>query len=102
MYELAQRLFKIPRSLSGNGNRETLRIINSILGGNLKVYEVPSHTQAFDWEIPKEWNVNEAYIITPSGEKICDCGKNNLHLVGYSVPGREARHFEELDPDVHS
>lgn len=102
MYELAQRLFKIPRSLSGNGNRETLRIINSILGGNLKVYEVPSHTQAFDWEIPKEWNVNEAYIITPSGEKICDFGENNLHLVGYSVPVRESLTFEELKSHLHS
>ena len=52
----------------------------------LNTYEIKSGTKVFDWIVPNEWNVNEAYIIDPSGKKICDFKKNNLHLVNYSVP----------------
>ena len=102
MYGFACDIFKIPRSLSGNGNRETLKEVNKILNGKLKVYEIPSGTKAFDWEIPKEWNVKEAYIVTPNGDKICDFKENNLHLVGYSIPVRKYLNFRELDLHLHS
>ena len=52
----------------------------------MNICSIPSGTQVFDWTIPKEWIVRSAYIITPSGKKICDFSKNNLHLVGYSIP----------------
>lgn len=100
MYALTQRLFKIPRSLSGEGNRETLKILQESLP-NLKIYEVPSGTSAFDWEIPKEWNVKDAYILTPSGEKICDFKENNLHLMGYSIPCECALTFDELESHLY-
>ena len=102
LYELALRVFKMSLSISGNGDRKSVRSNNSILTGNLKINEDPSKTRAIDWEIPKKWNVNEAYIITPSGEKICDFGENNLHLVGYSMPVRESLTFEELKSHLHS
>lgn len=101
MLELAKRLFKIPRSLSGNGNRETLRILQEGLK-DLKIMEVQSGECAFDWEIPKEWNVKDAYILTPNGEKICDFKENNLHLVGYSIPSECELSFEELRPHLYT
>ncbi|WP_297811805.1 DUF4910 domain-containing protein [uncultured Helicobacter sp.] len=101
MLALTKKLFKIPRSLSGNGNRETLKILQELLP-NLKIYEVPSRTKAFDWEIPKEWNVKDAYILTPSGEKICDFKENNLHLMGYSIPCQCALTFKELESHLYS
>lgn len=100
MFALTQKLFKIPRSLSGNGNRETLKILQECLE-NLKIYEVPSGTKAFDWEIPKEWNVKDAYIITPSGEKICNFKENNLHLMGYSIPCECSLTFNELESHLY-
>ena len=85
IYNLASKLLPINRSLTGEGVRETLKIISSHIP-NLKIKSVPSGTKVFDWNVPKEWLVKEAYIITPSGKKICDYNKNNLHLVGYSIP----------------
>lgn len=85
IYELAQKLWPINRSLTGDGVRQTLKMIQNEVP-ELEIFEVPSGTQVFDWVIPKEWHVNDAYIMTPSGKKICDFKKNNLHLVGYSVP----------------
>lgn len=76
IYELAEKLWPINRSLTGEGVRQTLRIIQNEVP-ELKIFEVPSGTQVFDWVIPKEWNVSDAYIITPSGKKICDFKKNN-------------------------
>ncbi|WDL71797.1 DUF4910 domain-containing protein [Helicobacter winghamensis] len=102
MYALAQTLFKIPRSLSGKGNRQTLQILkDSLKTADLNIYAIPTGTQAFDWEIPKEWNVKDAYILTPSGEKICDFHANNLHLVGYSIPTRAELTFRELKEHLH-
>ena len=100
MLTLTKRLFKIPRSLSGKGNRETLGILQEGLE-NLKIYEVPSGTKAFDWEIPKEWNVKDAYILTPEGEKICDFKENNLHLMGYSIPCECTLKFSELESHLY-
>jgi len=84
MYELVKRLFPICRSITGNGVRETLRILKKEIP--LKVYEVPTGTQVFDWVVPKEWNITEAWIEDPDGNRIIDFANNNLHVMGYSVP----------------
>ncbi|ANE35431.1 putative Zn-peptidase, M28 family (DUF2172 domain) [Campylobacter iguaniorum] len=86
MYELLKELFYIPRSITGDGFRKSLSVLNSYMGGVVRQKSVPSGTKCFDWIVPPEWNVKDAYIITPSGKKICEFKKNNLHLVGYSEP----------------
>ena len=87
IHRFANELWPINRSITGDGIRETLAQIKKIIP-SLKIHSVPSGTSVFDWNIPKEWKVNDAYIITPNGEKICDFSDNNLHLLGYSVPFR--------------
>lgn len=101
IYDLAEKLWSINRSLTGEGVRQTLRIIQDEIP-ELKIFEVPSGTQVFDWVIPKEWRVNDAYIVTPSGEKICDFRKSNLHLVGYSIPARLKLSLAELQEHLYS
>ena len=101
IHQFAQKLWPINRSLTGYGVRETLRKISEHLP-KLKIRSVPSGTEVFDWNVPKEWSVKEGYIITPSGEKICDFSKNNLHLVGYSVPFEGNLNFAELKKHLHT
>jgi len=101
IHNFAKELWPINRSITGPGVRDTLKAISKILP-KLKVHSVPSQTKVFDWVVPKEWNVNEAYIITPSGDKICDFSKNNLHLVGYSIPFKGKISFEELKKHLHT
>jgi aminopeptidase-like protein len=78
-------LFPLNRSLSGNGNRETLRILKAIVP-NLKVFETEVGYQAYDWRVPEEWNISEAYIESSDGRRIAQFSENNLHVVGYSIP----------------
>lgn len=85
MYELAGRLFPICRSITGNGVRETLAILKERIP-DLEICEVPSGTPVFDWTVPKEWNITEAYIENSSGERIVDFKDCNLYVMGYSVP----------------
>ncbi|NBU97323.1 MAG: DUF4910 domain-containing protein [Spirochaetia bacterium] len=85
MFSWAKFLFPINRSLTGNGNRQTLKFIKSFLP-DLKIRQVGSGKKCFDWTVPMEWNVEEAYLINPDGEKIADFKENNLHLLGYSDP----------------
>lgn len=101
MYGWAKDLFPIPRSLTGDGVRETLHYLQERIP-QLEIHEVPSHTPAFDWSTPDEWNVDEAYIITPDGEKIADYHDHNLHLVGYSVPVEKTMSLETLQEHLHS
>ncbi len=100
MHSLLVRLFPICRSLTGEGVRETLRILQEHIP--LKTYEVPTGTKVFDWEIPKEWNVREACIEDERGNKVVDFEKNNLHLVGYSTPIDRWMSLSELQPHLHS
>ncbi|MCM1048795.1 MAG: DUF4910 domain-containing protein [Clostridiales bacterium] len=93
MYELAEKLFPICRSITGDGVRQTLNIINDFLSDNdsnpnlkLNIHEVQSGTQVFDWNVPKEWKIREAYIEDENGKHIIDMKENNLHVMGYSVP----------------
>ena len=72
------------RSISGDGVRETLREIARRIP--LEIHEVPTGTAVFDWIVPKEWNIRDAYIRNARGEKIVDFRDSNLHIVGYSVP----------------
>lgn len=101
MHTLAKRLWPINRSLSGSGVRETLAILGELMPG-LRTFEVPSGTTVFDWTVPKEWRVREAWIRTPAGERICDFRTNNLHLVGYSAPVHKSLSWEELSPNLYS
>ena len=84
MYRLIAELYPICRSITGNGFRETLKIIQRFLP--LEVYEVPTGTPVFDWTIPKEWNIRDAYVKNAQGERIIDFKTSNLHIVSYSIP----------------
>ncbi len=101
MHELARELFPIARSLTGEGVRETLGILQRELPG-LTIKEVPSGTACFDWTVPPEWNVKDAYILGPDGRKLADFRQNNLHLVGYSAPIRQTIGLEALQAHLHS
>jgi aminopeptidase-like protein len=94
MYELIGRLYPICRSITGNGVRQTLKILQEYIP--LTIHEVPSHTSVFDWTIPKEWNVRDAYIKDAKGERIVDFQKCNLHVVSYSVPIKKKVSLNEL------
>lgn len=94
------RLWPICRSISGDGLRESFGILQEIIP--LQLEEVATGTQVHDWVIPKEWNIREAYIITPSGERIADFAANNLHVVSYSVPINQKMSLDELSPHLHT
>ena len=89
IFNLAKKIWNYNRSLTGQGVRDTLYEFRKI-NKNLKINKVKSGTKAFDWKVPLEWNVKQAYIIDPEGKKICDFFKNNLHLVGYSIPKKKS------------
>lgn len=93
------RLWPICRSITGNGLRQSLKIIGELIP--LELTEVPTGTTVFDWTIPKEWNISNAYIITPEGKKIADFKNNNLHIVNYSVPINVELSFQELEKHLH-
>lgn len=86
IYELILRLYPLCRSITGDGVRATLKIIREQIP--LIVHEVPSGTQVFDWTVPKEWNIRDAYVKDSKGERVIDFRKSNLHVVSYSVPVR--------------
>jgi aminopeptidase-like protein len=92
------RLWPIGRSITGNGLRESLRILSEIIP--LQIHEIPSGTVCYDWIVPDEWNVNEAYLITPQGKRIADFKVNNLHLLNYSTPIEAEMNWEELAPHL--
>ena len=86
MYRFIEELYPICRSITGEGVRETLRCIRSHIP--LEVHEVPSGAIAFDWTVPKEWNIRDAYIRNAAGERVVDFRKSNLHVLNYSIPFR--------------
>jgi aminopeptidase-like protein len=93
------RLWPICRSITGNGLRQSLKIIQELVP--LELHEVPTGTNVFDWTIPKEWNITEAYIVTPEGKRIADMHVNNLHIVNYSIPVNAEISFDELKKHLH-
>ena len=100
MHKLMSELFPICRSLTGPGVRQTLQILQRYMP--LAVHEIPTGTKVFDWTIPKEWAIRDAYIIDPSGRKIIDFQQNNLHVVSYSSPVDLVLSRVELDQHLYS
>lgn len=101
MHDLARRLFPINRSITGKGFRKSLEIIKEYLP-ELQIKSIKSGEKCFDWTVPLEWNVEEAYIEEyPSGKRIVDFKENNLHLVNYSVAVDKVLSFEELDKHLY-
>jgi aminopeptidase-like protein len=98
IYELIQDLYPICRSITGNGVRETLNKIKQHIP--LNISEVPTGTKVFDWEVPKEWNINDAYIKNSKGEKIVDFKKSNLHVLNYSIPIHKKISLTELKKHI--
>jgi len=100
MYELISRLYPICRSITGNGVRQSLAIMREYLP--LKVHEVPTGTAVFDWTIPNEWNIKDAYIKNGRGEKIVDFKNSNLHVLNYSIPVKGNFSLAELKSHLFS
>ena len=100
MYQLMEELFPICRSITGNGVRTTLEILKKEI--SLEVHEIPTGTKVFDWTIPKEWNIDDAYIIDPNGKKIIDFKKSNLHVVNYSIPINQKISLSKLKKHIHT
>ena len=99
MYNLIKKLYPINRSLTGIGNRKSLQIIKSLIP--LKLNHIKSGTKVFDWTVPLEWNVKNAYFQNFNGKKYAEFSKNNLHLVGYSIPVKKVLNFDELKKKIH-
>ncbi len=93
-----ERLWPICRSITGNGLRESFRILQEIVPFELT--EVPTGTQVHDWEIPREWNIQDAFILTPDGRKVADFKLNNLHVLNYSSPVDMEVSHEELSKHI--
>lgn len=99
MYNLADEIFPICRSITGEGVRDTLAVLNNFIGQDglkFDIIEIPSGTPVFDWTVPKEWKIREAYIEDQKGNRIIDMKKNNLHVMGYSIPVDKYVSLEEL------
>ena len=100
-YNIAKtKLFTITRSLTGDGVKKTLNIIKKELP-TLKIRKFKSGTKVFDWNIPEEWNVTDAYVIDKYNNRIIDFKKNNLHLVGYSIPIKKNITKKELFKNLY-
>lgn len=100
LFALIEQLYPICRSKTGDGVRETLRIVDGFAG--LEVHEVPSGSPAYDWTVPKEWNVTDAWVRDPGGRRVIDFQESNLHLLGYSIPVHRTMSLAELRPHLVS
>ena len=100
MYRFISELYPICRSITGEGFRETLRLIQKHIP--LTIHEVPSGTRVFDWTVPREWNIRDAYIKNARGERIVDFKKCNLHVISYSIPIHRTIPFQELKEHLYT
>ena len=100
MYKLMKKLYPICRSITGNGVRQTLKIISEYIP--LSIHEVPTGKKMFDWVIPKEWNIKDAYVLDPNGKKIIDFQKSNLHILNYSIPVHKKISLTELKEHLYT
>ena len=100
MHRLMGELYPICRSITGNGVRETLRIISQHIP--IEIHDVPTGAQVFDWTVPKEWNVKDAYVKNSRGERIIDFRRSNLHVVNYSIPVKKRVSLSELKAHLHT
>jgi aminopeptidase-like protein len=100
LHAFAASLYPICRSITGNGVRATLRAVSERIP--LTVHEVPSGTRVFDWEVPLEWNIEDASVRDPDGRRVVDFQAHNLHLMSYSEPMSCSLPLEELSSHLHS
>ncbi len=100
MYDLMKILYPICRSITGDGVRESLKIIQNTIA--LQIHEIPSGTKIFDWVVPNEWNIHDAFIKNSHGERIVDFQKSNLHIVNYSRPVHRKMNLKELNPYLYT
>ncbi len=100
-YKRITDLFPICRSLTGAGVRETLGYIKGVLP-DLQIHEIPSGTEIFDWTVPQEWVIRDAYIEDDSGQRIVDFKDNNLHVIGYAAPMDAVMSLDDLQEHIYS
>ena len=100
MHDLMAELYPICRSISGEGLRETLRRVSGVVP--LELTEVPTGTAVFDWTVPNEWNIREAWIEGPEGRRVIDFADSNLHVLNYSAPVRTRLPLAELRSHLYS
>ncbi len=100
LHDLVAALYPICRSITGDGVRQSLRLLQKRVPLSLR--EVPTGTQVFDWTVPKEWNIRDAYIKNSKGERVVDFKQNNLHVVNYSVPIQTRMRLSELKQHVYT
>ena len=101
IHNFCTKIFLINRSITGPGVRQTLKELKNICK-NLKLKSYPSNLKVFDWKIPLEWQIKDAFIISPNGKKLCEFKKNNLHVVGYSSPIKKVLSLNALKKKLHS
>ncbi|MEJ2290824.1 MAG: DUF4910 domain-containing protein [Deinococcales bacterium] len=101
MQSMLEELYPWLRSITGVGLRRTLARLAAELPG-LEMRSVPTGTMVYDWRIPREWRLHEAYVNGPDGERIIDVRWHNLHVVNYSVPVHRSMSLQELRPHLHS
>ncbi|MCB9211619.1 MAG: DUF4910 domain-containing protein [Ignavibacteriales bacterium] len=100
LFEFVKELYPVCRSITGNGTRETLSSIKNIIPLDIK--EIPTGSKVFDWEIPKEWNIKDAYVKNSDGKRIIDFKKSNLHVMSYSAPINRKMSLTELQDHLHT
>jgi len=101
MHALIAELYPLPRSITGDGVRQTLRALQSV--APLTIHEVPTGTPVFDWTVPNEWNVRQAHVTDArTGRRVVDFADHALHLVGYSTPVRQRMTLADLRPHLHT
>ena len=100
LHRLIAELYPMCRSITGNGVRDTLRVLQRHIP--LTVHEVPSGTPVFDWTVPNEWNIRDAYVKNAQGERVIDFRRSNLHVMSYSVPVHRTVSLEELKAHLHT
>jgi aminopeptidase-like protein len=100
LHDFAAELYPICRSITGNGVRRTLELIGRRI--ELNTHEVPSGTKVFDWEVPLEWNIDDAWVCDPDGRRVVDFADHNLHILNYAEPVSCTLDLEELRPRLYS
>ena len=97
----AKELFPFNRSITGEGVRRTFNYIKKNINTNFKVKKVNSNKKFYDWKIPKEWKIKNAFIAEDNGKKICDFKENNLHLIGYSQKINKVLNYKDLKKKIY-
>ena len=100
IYSLIEELYPICRSITGDGVRQSLRIVERHI--SLTWSEVPTGTQVFDWTIPREWNIADAYVANAAGERVVDFRASNLHVLNYSTPVRAVLSLKQLKEHIYT